>query len=75
MITSARLRGLRLIDKTHPADVGDALPVGAVHYAPALANLICLAAGAWGYRIYEKDDVAVGFMLVGLVGFVVASSL
>ena len=44
-------------------------------FGPALASLTCVAGGAWGYRTYEKDDVAVGFMLVGLLGFVVVSSL
>lgn len=44
-------------------------------FGPALASLTCVAGGAWGYRIYEKDDVAVGFMLVGILGYVVVSSL
>lgn len=44
-------------------------------FGPALASLTCVSGGAWGYRIYEKDDVAVGFMLVGILGFVVVSSM
>jgi hypothetical protein len=44
-------------------------------FAPSLASMICVVGGVWGYRLYEKDWVAVGVTLVGLLGFVVASSI